>query len=64
MSIVGKIKTLFSDKDKTEALFPRTKVSAVSDDNGTGLNVLLEEINAKIDENSATLSEIKSYLGI
>lgn len=45
MSIVGKIKTLFSDKDKTEALFPRTKVSAVSDDDGTGLNVLLEEIN-------------------
>lgn len=43
MSITGKIKTLFSDKNKTEALFPRTKVSAVSDDNGVGLNVLLEQ---------------------
>lgn len=43
MSIKGKIKTLFSDKNKTEVLFPRTKVSAVSDDNGVGLNVLLEQ---------------------
>lgn len=43
MSITGKIKTLFSDKNKTEVLFPRTKVSAVSDDNGVGLNVLLEQ---------------------
>ncbi len=37
----GKIKTLFSDKEKTEALFPRTKVKAITDDNGTGLDVLL-----------------------
>jgi len=48
MSIVGKIKTLFSDKDKSEALFPRTKISAVSDDDGTGLNVILEN---KADRN-------------
>ena len=58
MSIVGKIKTLFSDKDKTEALFPRTKVSAVSDDNGVALSVLLEEINAKLNDNAATLAEV------
>ena len=49
MSIEGKIKTLFSDQEKTKALFPRTKVSAVSDDDGTGLNVLLENINDKAD---------------
>lgn len=48
MSIVGKIKTLFSDKNKTEALFPRTKVSAISDDNGVGLNVILDDINTKV----------------
>ena len=30
----GKVKTLFTDKEKTEALFPRTKLSAVSDENG------------------------------
>lgn len=41
MSITGKIKTLFADSAKTEALFPRTKVSAVSDDNGVGLDALL-----------------------
>ena len=50
MGIVGKIKTLFSDKDKTEALFPRTKISAVSDDDGTGLNVILDNINTEISE--------------
>ena len=44
---MGTIKTLFSDINKTEALFPRTKVSAISDDNGTGLNVLL---NNKADK--------------
>ena len=49
MSIEGKIKTLFSDQEKAKALFPRTKVSAVSDDDGTGLNVLLENINDKAD---------------
>lgn len=38
----GKIKTLYSDKEKTEALFPRTKVNAVSDEDGTGLNVILD----------------------
>ena len=42
--ITGKIKTLYSDMEKTEALFPRTKVSAISDENGVGLDVLLENI--------------------
>lgn len=41
MGVTGKVKTIFTDKEKTEAIFPRTKVSAVSDDNGVGLNALL-----------------------
>lgn len=57
MSITGKIKTLFSDSAKTEALFPRTKTSAVSDDDGVGLNVLLEnmetEVNAKQEKHKS-----------
>ena len=44
MGITGKIKTLFSDRENTEALFPRTKISAVSDEEGTGLNVILESM--------------------
>lgn len=44
MSTQGKIKTLFSDKEKTEALFPRTKISAVSDENGKGLNAILDDM--------------------
>ena len=38
---MGTIKTLFSDVNKSEALFPRTKTSAVSDANGVGLDALL-----------------------
>ena len=43
MSVTGKIKTLFSDEENTEAVFPNTKVAAVSDNNGTGLNILLDK---------------------
>lgn len=46
----GKIKTLFSDKEKTEALFPRTKLKAISDDSGIGLDALLENIDTAIDD--------------
>ena len=40
----GKIKTLYSDKEKTEALFPRTKINAVSDTDGTGLDAILDAV--------------------
>ena len=49
MSTQGKIKTLYSDKEKTEALFPRTKISAVSDSDGTGLDVILDNINSDLE---------------
>lgn len=42
----GKIKTLYSDREKTEPLYPRTKTSAISDDNGKGLDAILEELAA------------------
>lgn len=45
----GKIKTLFTSVEKDEALFPRTKTKAVSDDNGVGLDALLSEINTELD---------------
>lgn len=38
----SKVKTLFSNSAKTEALFPRTKTSAVSNDSGTDLNTILQ----------------------
>ena len=44
MPIVGDIKNLYSDVEKTRALFPTTKVEAVSDEDGTGLNVILENM--------------------
>ena len=36
-----KVTTLYEDVAKQTALAPRTKVSAISDDNGTGLTALL-----------------------
>ena len=41
MSITGKITNLFVDKAMTIPAFPRTKIKAVSDDNGVGLDAIL-----------------------
>lgn len=43
-----KIKTLFSDSAKTEVLFPRTKVNAISDENDISLDVTLNTIKNKL----------------
>lgn len=50
MPIEGTINSLYLDYEQTKPLFPRTKTKAISDDNGTGLNVLLDDIHAEIDE--------------
>ena len=44
MAIEGKVRTLYTDKTQQEAIFPTTKVSAVTDDEGNGLNTLLEHV--------------------
>lgn len=44
MPITGEIQSLYKDKDKTKLIFPTTKVKAISDDDGVGLNVLLEHM--------------------
>lgn len=41
---MAKITTLYEDSAKTEALYPRTKVSAVSDANNTSLEELLDDL--------------------
>lgn len=40
----GKIKTLYSDKQKTEPLYPKTKLNAISDENGVGLEAIMESL--------------------
>ena len=52
----GKIKTLFSDKEKTEALFPRTKTSAVSNSEGKGLDAILENLPYFSDTDSSNVA--------
>ena len=46
MALTGKIMDFFTDKAMTIPAFPRTKVKAVSDDSGVGLDAIL---NSKAD---------------
>lgn len=46
MPIMGDIKNLYSDKNQSRALFPTTKIKAVSDDDGKGLNAVLDDMTA------------------
>lgn len=55
MALTGKITNLFADKAMTIPAFPRTKVKAVSDDNGVGLNVLLDSKQEKSKSVSISL---------
>ncbi len=45
--MASKITTLFEDSAKENALYPRTKVSAVSDANGDGLQSILDGMVSK-----------------
>ena len=47
------IVTLYDDAAKTKAFAPRTKVSAVSDDNGTNLQSLLDN---KLNTSGGTIT--------
>ena len=55
MALTGKIMDFFSDKAMTIPAFPRTKVKAVSDENGVGLNVLLDDKVSKTESDMAEL---------
>lgn len=41
---MAKVTTLFEDSAKTEALYPRTKVSAISDANNNSLETILASL--------------------
>lgn len=46
LPLTGKITTLFADKDKKTPIFPRTKLNAVSDNDGVGLDAVLHTLKA------------------
>lgn len=58
MSLTGKIMNLFANKEMTIPIFPRTKVKAISDDNGVGLNVILNELATKEELNNLDASDV------
>lgn len=55
MAFDGKIVNLFMDDQATVA-FPKTKVKAISDDNGVGLEALLENKQEKFKAIEVTLT--------
>lgn len=46
MSMLGKIMSMISPSG--EVIFPRTKINAVSDENGIGLDVVIEELGSQL----------------
>lgn len=69
MSLTGKIKTLFADSAKTEALFPRTVTSAITNDAGVNLDILLEDaansasLKKYVDDKLASFSSCPYVVG-
>lgn len=61
MSLTGKIMNFFADKEMTIPAFPKTKVKAVSDDNGIGLNVLLDNIDIELDSINTELDNLITF---
>lgn len=57
MATEGKILTLFEDKEKTKGIFPRTKISAVSDNNGVSLDRILSELQISGDGESLYIGD-------
>ena len=49
MASSGFIQTLFSDREKQNPLYPHSKIQAISDNDGKGLDVILEELRQKIE---------------
>jgi hypothetical protein len=41
MATQGKVQSLYLDRNKENLIFPRTKIKAISDDNGVGLDAIL-----------------------
>jgi hypothetical protein len=58
MSLTGKIMSLFADKEKSIPIFPRTKVKAISDDNGVGLDAILDGMSNDLNTAIDKLSEV------
>ena len=51
---MSQVTTLYVNEEKTEALYPRTKVAAISDDNNVSLQELLDKKHATIDDTSTS----------
>lgn len=60
MSIMGEIRNLYIDREKTKVILPRTNTRAVSNDEGVGLEALLAE---KADQAFVTRKIAEAQLG-
>ena len=51
MALIGKIQTLFSDREKTTPVFPRTVTSAIIHNNEQELDNILDRVTNELDTN-------------
>ena len=54
----GKVKTMFEDSSMRNAVFPRTKTSAISDDSNRSLDVILSE-KANVSQLQSPMTTIR-----
>ena len=64
MATEGNVKTLYGDKEQTQAIFPRTKVSAVSDDEGNGLDAILDELKKSVSDGKYLVASAITEKGV
>lgn len=64
MAIIGKIKTLFEDEAHTEAIFPRTKTKAITNDNGENLDVVIEELKKSVSDGKSAVAGAITAKGV
>lgn len=62
--IEGKVKTLFEDKEHEQAIFPRTKTSAISDENNVGLDVIIDELKKSVSNGKTLVADAITEKGI
>lgn len=57
----SQVVTLYEDKAKTNALYPRTKTSAISDDDGKALSQIISELNSNFNGNLLCPTLLSDY---
>ena len=53
MPIEGKLGSLYTDKEQTQPLFPRTKTKAITDDDNIRLDITLDSLKTTVNSKAS-----------